>query len=471
MIREKTYMSKFKFIKVGAITFAMAAAMAFNAMAMAACDPKPTPTPTPPNPPITVPEDKDKEAQEALARGTALFEAELDKIETTKNFTYNDGSKNYLVDGDTLKIGEDYIVKENGTLYKFSKQEDGKYHKQTTDENDASQVLSALLEKVDDLTFTKYDETTKTLTANGITIKVDNGLTIKIGNKIHTVTDINNTTITLPNEIVDDTKPPQLTEEEKQAIIVQNIFNAVEPLLAKPSALGNNAVVNNVLAVDYGKNDGQNYVTLLIDNTKSYGRIIDLISFTTTTEATTENLLNNEISISSDRPKKLFQMDYSTLETQNNEKSNAIYNKLKVGELINIENPLINCYNIGGGGVDPILQCGTHSLQFYSLNKSIIEFTSYLVKSDGNTTDFIADHLINGDFDKTFRKGASSFYFQFSDNAIVDYEGLPFEKQEEETKTTQSTSARVMVGDQLFAIKRGSKTTYFDLYNEENSEY
>ena len=168
------------------------------------------------------PVDKDKEAKEALAKGVALFEAELNKIETNKNFTYNDGSKTYLVDGDKLKEGENFIVKEGTELYKLTKEEDGKYHKQTTDENDSSAVLSALLDKVDDITFTKYDEATKTLTANGLTVKIDNGLTIKIGSATHSVTDINTTLVALPaaDQIVDDTKQPELTEKEKQAIIV-----------------------------------------------------------------------------------------------------------------------------------------------------------------------------------------------------------------------------------------------------------
>lgn len=460
----------FRAIKVGVITFAMAAAMAFNAMAMAACEPKPTPpTPDPPKPPITVPVDKEKEA---LAKGTALFEAELDKIETNKNFTYNDGSKTYFVDGDTLKIGEDYIVKENGTLYKISKQEDGKYHKQLTEEVDASQVLSALLDKVDDLTFTKYDEATKTLTANGITIKVDNGLTIKIGDKTHTVTDIDNTKLQLPTEIVDDTKPPELTEEEKQAIIVQNIYNAVESILGTPSALGHNAKINDVLAVDY--EDGGDKVTLLVDNTTSTRRI-SLLTFTTTTKTTKENILNNiisiDISIDAEKP---FSVGYTVFDTKNNEKSNAIYNKLKQENLLESKvEANIKAYSTGSGGIDEVLG-GCNSITLYTLNNNEIEKIEMRAKSDGNITDFVTESLINGTLNKTFKPFTSSsshYYFEFSDNAIVNYEGLPFEKQEEESKTTSTISARVMVGDQLFAIKLGNQTIYFDLYNEENSEY
>ena len=232
--------------------------------------------------------------------------------------------------------------------------------------------------------------------------------------------------------------------------------------------------MNNVLAVDYGVENGQNYVTLLIDNTKSYGRIIDLISFTTTTETTTKNLLNKEIIVSSDRPTKLFQVDYSVLSTQNDEKANGIYSKLSNENLLASEGtPLIKAYSYGGGGTDSVLG-GYTSLEFYSLTKNELEKSVFAVKSDVSTNGFITDHLINGTLNKTFRPSIAEsghFYHKFSDNVILDLDGLNFQREEETTKTTQPTSAKVMIGDNLFAIKRGNQTTYLDLYNEENSEY
>ncbi len=137
------------------------------------------------------------------------------------NFTYeeksNDIHTKYLFDDnkfyDSLK--EQYITLEEEIYYLYAKTDDGYWHKNFADENQKSifNFSSTIISAFDSISWTEYDENAetfygnKTLENKSVSLKLDvNGkATLTNDNDIITISDINKTKITLPENVIDDT--------------------------------------------------------------------------------------------------------------------------------------------------------------------------------------------------------------------------------------------------------------------------
>jgi len=137
------------------------------------------------------------------------------------NFTYEekrtDIHTKYLFDNnkcyDSLK--EQYITLEEETYYLYSKKEDNSWHKNIADEDQKNifNFSSTIVSVFDSISWTEYDESTKTFYGNktlenkNVSLKLDvNGkATLSSDNDIITISDIDKTKVILPENVIDDT--------------------------------------------------------------------------------------------------------------------------------------------------------------------------------------------------------------------------------------------------------------------------
>lgn len=137
---------------------------------------------------------------------------------------YLDGSVyEYYTDNGKIKCvydGTFYAVKEGDfTLYKISQDDDGTWHKTNddTDLSDPKDRITKLIITVDrTFIWNDYDSKTKTLkcvASDGtITVSIDNGVFTWAfnynsgGTSKHTISNVGSTTVTLPEDIIDDTE-------------------------------------------------------------------------------------------------------------------------------------------------------------------------------------------------------------------------------------------------------------------------
>ena len=223
---------------------------------------------------------------------------------------------------------------------------------------------------------------------------------------------------------------PELTEEQKRELIVQNVYAAVQPKFTQ--VLGRNLTINSVYAVDYVSTKDENSVYMLMETSNTNEHLVQLVRFPMDTELTEKNLLDGSLTAGSGA-RRVLSANADILENANNEISQGIYSKLMADELLESKGtPQFASYNYGGGATDDILG-GYTRLNFYTLTNNELERTDFAVKSDVSTNGFITDHLINGTFGQTYKQVTeNSFYHKFSDNAIINLEGLTYEKQTEE---------------------------------------
>ena len=406
----------------------------------------------PQKPPVVVDNDKDKEKE--LADAIAVLNKFMADAKVGKNFIFvsesaNNQTHTYYADADKTKIEYSdvitYIENEEDTIYKVFQAEDQSWHKDIADEGtkDANDMITSFIVKVNAISWSEYDSQTKmlkyelnnesataTLDTDKITVNViaaDDAQTFILKN-------VGTTTVTLLENIIDDTQtvtPPdsELTEEQKQAIMTKNLFNAIGEK-AFESVLGRGTQINNIYAIDYVSNADGDYIYMLIDNTTMSGRKINFVRFPSTSELTDKNILTNNIAqITTRCGEGILSQSATMLETANSEKSLNIFEKLKNEKLITTLKPDICVYSTVVAGVDPVLHCGTHSVSFYILSKRGLEYSRYLVKSDGGTLDHISDYLINGTVDVTFSQ-TDSFYHEFTENVIYDFNGLQYLPEE-----------------------------------------
>lgn len=179
---------------------------------------------------------KDEEIKKAVSTAIDF----LNTVKASGNYSsvseYSDGRiyKFYTEDGKIKVEYNDevfYGMKIENHLYKISQADDMTWHKHTdtTDLSDPATRNNTLINAINNMTkyslWTDYNSNTKTITATlsdgTANLKLDTGifiLTYKLETGItthtttHTIKDVGNTTVTLPENIIDDTKNSKPTE-------------------------------------------------------------------------------------------------------------------------------------------------------------------------------------------------------------------------------------------------------------------
>lgn len=234
-----------------------------------------------------------------------------------------------------------------------------------------------------------------------------------------------------PNpEDPDDSKEDEDKEKEKEKKIAQNIYAGIEDKLNKKIG---GSTINKIMAIDYGKgNNGSNYVYTLVDFTTTNRHLIELYRIPMETEMTEGNILSGNVKTNKYDPTTMFTVDANSLQNINTDTSKAIYNKVKSENLLESnENPIMTSYITTTGSTDNVLG-GYSCVHLYTISPNEIERNEFAVKSDVYENNAITDHLINGTFNKTFKQiTQNTFYHKFSDHALVNYEGIDYEIEEQ----------------------------------------
>lgn len=167
---------------------------------------------------------KDEEIKQAVSTVVDFLETAQDSGVYSSVSEYSDGSiyKYYTEDG-KIKVEYNevfYGVKVGSSLYKISQTDDMVWHKtnDTADLSDPISRINNLINGINNISklslWTDYDSKTKTLTATysdgSSTIKLDAGefmitFISNYGITKHIIKEVGNTTVTLPEDIIDDT--------------------------------------------------------------------------------------------------------------------------------------------------------------------------------------------------------------------------------------------------------------------------
>ena len=168
---------------------------------------------------------KDEETAQAVSAAVDFLNTVKDSGNYSSVSEYSDGSvyKYYTEDG-KIKVEYNevfYGVKVDNRLYKISQANDMTWHKNTdnTDLSDPVTRTNNLINGINNTSnaslWTDYNRKTKTLTATfsdgSATYKLDAGEFIVTfitnnGTTKHTIKNVGNTTVTLPENIIDDTQ-------------------------------------------------------------------------------------------------------------------------------------------------------------------------------------------------------------------------------------------------------------------------
>lgn len=175
------------------------------------------------------------------------------------------------------------------------------------------------------------------------------------------------------------------------------------------------------LALDCKSEDNKNYADALVSYVWKIGsKYYDMFSWIRTemeTEYNEANLKNKTY-----KPKGIESEPLITYSAglQDN-RTDTILKKLKADDVINYLDNYKSSYsciaNGSGNGTNEILHCGVTNINVYRIDREKILRCQLAVKSDGATKDFIGDHLINGEVNKTYLK-TDYEEFIFSPNAI-----------------------------------------------------
>lgn len=169
--------------------------------------------------------DKNEEIRQAVSAAIDFLNTVKDSGNYSSVSEYSDGRvyKYYTKDG-KIKVeynGVFYGIKEGDSLYKISKADDMTWHKtnDNTDLSDPKNRTNTLINNINNISYywlwTDYDSKTKTLTATysdeSAKLKLDADEFVLTyftnnGTTKHTIKNVGNTTVTLPENIIDDTK-------------------------------------------------------------------------------------------------------------------------------------------------------------------------------------------------------------------------------------------------------------------------
>lgn len=199
------------FLKTIVVAVAIAVCLAVAGIAMTGCgEEKP---------------DNKKEIQQAVSAVLEFLEnaKKCDNYSSVSQFP--DGSKyEYYAEGDKIKVDNNevfYIVKGEYYRYKISQADDTTWHK-TLDNSETimpayriDSIINSINKTSKASLWTDYDSKTKTLTATysdgKATVKLDDDAIIityilDTGTTVYTINKVGTTTVTLPENIIDDTQ-------------------------------------------------------------------------------------------------------------------------------------------------------------------------------------------------------------------------------------------------------------------------
>lgn len=199
-----------KFFKTIVISVLLAVSFTMAVLVMTGCDEEEP--------------DKEKEIKQAVS-------AAVDFLTNAKNCgnyssvsEYPDGRKyEYYAEGDKFQIeynGTTYGVLEGAHLYKVYQADDMTWHKNndTSDLKHPASRIANLINNINRQLWYDYDKKTKTLTTaytdGSATIKLDAGafiitFNLDTGTTRHIINNVGTTTVTLPENIIDDTQIQQ----------------------------------------------------------------------------------------------------------------------------------------------------------------------------------------------------------------------------------------------------------------------
>jgi hypothetical protein len=168
---------------------------------------------------------KDEEITQAVSAAVDFLNTVKDSGNYSSVSEYSSGIVyKYYTEDDKIKVEYNkvfYGVKVDNRLYKISQADDMTWHKNTdnTDLSDPVTRINNLINGINNTSnvslWTDYNRKTKTLTATfsdgSATYKLDAGEFIVIfitnnGTTKHTIKNVGNTTVTLPENIIDDTQ-------------------------------------------------------------------------------------------------------------------------------------------------------------------------------------------------------------------------------------------------------------------------
>ena len=166
----------------------------------------------------------DEEPDDGRAEGLNELNRYFETVASAKSYTveysYTSGAAySYYADQDKIKIDDNgtvtFYVNEEGIIYRIYSAQDETWHKERTD-GDGEYLgdnIGKLAQSLNDGVCNSYDKATKTLsfTLNGETATITmekESITVvmnsKSGKTTITIKDVGTTTVTLPNNIVDD---------------------------------------------------------------------------------------------------------------------------------------------------------------------------------------------------------------------------------------------------------------------------
>lgn len=429
--------------KLGAAiaALAMSASMIFG---LAACNDKTnTPVdPVNPNPPVvdpiepvdpdkpTPPKPDDEELKKFNAAVTAANEFIANALHA-ENFTNEEKGVTYeYADGETKVTANDnvhYYYAKNNVSYKVYN--DGEAWREVEEENPRD--YADALDKFNNITWDKLDNGTLTghrNQTNTINFKLANGIaSYSYNGTSGTITEVGTTNFEIP-EITPEQEPidwDNLTDEqlaEFTPVMVENIKTTLAKNIQRN--IGNTGVLNNIFAIDF---DGNNLILGLNYTNSSSGNKLELASFELNNVANYENIYKNEFSPtkSNGAGEMLISFNYNTYSADDVSRVQQCFAKLANDGLVNNlqeENDFWHMIT-RGTAVDTTLKCGATGLSLYNINSNKITYIELNIKSDGNTKDFIKDHLLNGTLNKTYRK-LNEIEYNFTDKALYNFDGL-----------------------------------------------
>lgn len=222
----------------------------------------------------------------------------------------------------------------------------------------------------------------------------------------------------------EDEQNKPLSEEEKTTYIDSAIQNNIKTLL------GRTTTAKNYFAIDFKFEDNQYICYALINYSNTLNSNgLALISIPMTSDITDENIKNQTLSPTSSTAGEIeLQIPYE----KQNELVPQILDKLSIDEKFDYVG-IANRGNLFSAELGD----STSGITFYMLNESHIQtLTVYLATQSGaitDTTDLINKQLLNGEIGKTYliknQDDPIETAYDFSDNAILNFEALSPEKQ------------------------------------------
>lgn len=406
-------------------------------------------------------EDSKEEFDEAVKKVGDFIE----KMKTSQNFTLSQKSANgepivIKFDREDCEVTADnvttyYSPMQDGKLYKIAKDSEGKWRKSECES--APYAVSDILKMFKNAEWESYENsklTGKTIYNEQnavISIKLSNGTcdyTLTYGGNTATgsISYVESTSVNLPEIEEEKPKDPvidydNLTEEQiSQAIKIVKVKFATNIDQTVPAN-------NKILAMEFGHDtkditqSNPNSIQFLFNYTYNNKEYYDLVSFKSKSPITVQTIFEEPEKIepaTSLAGTRILRIAY----TDNNEKTDAVFNKLYQDRIIYDKDEGKELVYTGEFDLQDLQEKGVGYVGFsivdvYGLNEKQFVHISMQIRSDGATKDYITDNMINGklieyDPDKyekgyfigNWASGLFSQVYTFTDNALYDFNGL-----------------------------------------------